>query len=132
MIRSILKQWLFINYCGQKIGQFKGADLKETLLNITTGNIAIIIYGIFLNIYILLGFKNIFIYLIIAVFFEFIFLRKWIKKKIMPITSIEELNKKYINTPRWKRILFLILSIIIILGSYFIFGLILSSIRFFK
>ncbi|SDG66365.1 hypothetical protein [Epilithonimonas hungarica] len=132
MIKSILEQWLFINYCGQKIGQLKGANLKETLLNVTTGNIAIIIYGIILNIYILLGFKNIFIYLVIAILFEFFFLRKWIKKQIMPIISIEKLDANYNVTPRWKRVLFFSLSIIIILGSYFIFGFILYSIKFFK
>ncbi|PQA96419.1 hypothetical protein SAMN05421796_101412 [Chryseobacterium piscicola] len=77
MIKSIIKQWLFINYCGQKIGQFKGADLKETLLNVTTSNISYIVYGIIFNIYLQLGFRSLLLFLIIAVPIEFFLLENF-------------------------------------------------------
>lgn len=126
MIRLIIKQWLFINYCGQKIGQFKGADLKDTLLNVTTSNISFIVYGILLHIYVLLGFRSFILFLVIAVPFEFLVTRKLVKKYIMSIMSLEELEKQYILIPRWKRILFFILAIIILLFSVVFFFLIIS------
>lgn len=132
MIRSIIKQWLFINYCGQKIGQFKGADLKETLLNVTTSNISFIIYGILSIVCFELGFRNLFYFLLIAVLFEFLITRRLIKKYIMTIMSLQELELKYRITPQWKRIMFFIFAILILLFSIALFLLILSSLRFFK
>ncbi|SDM14737.1 hypothetical protein SAMN05216273_114100 [Chryseobacterium taihuense] len=132
MIKSILKQWIFINYCGQKIGQFKGANLKETLLNVTTSNISFIIYGIILLIYGLLGFRSVFYFLLIAVPVEFLITRPLIKKHIMTIASMQELEARYRKTPRWKRIMFFILSLLIIILSVVLFISILSSARFFK
>lgn len=132
MIKLLLKKWLFINYCGQKIGQFKGADLKETLLNITTSNISYLVYGIILLIYALLGFKSVLIFMLIAVPFEFLVTRRLIKRYIMTIVSIQELESLYKVTPRWKRILFFILAIFIVVCSVSLFLLILSSAKIFK
>lgn len=132
MIKSIIKKWLFINYCGQKIGQFKGANLKETLLNVTTSNISFIIYGIIVLIYGLLGFRSLFYFLLIGVPIEFLITRPLIKKNIMTIISLQELELRYRNTPRWKRIIFFIFAILILLSSIALFLLILSSARFFK
>lgn len=132
MIKSIIKQWLFINYCGQKIGQFKGANLKETLLNVTTSNISFIIYGVILLIYGLLGFRSLFYFLLIAVPVEFLITRPLIKKHIMTIVSMQELEARYKISPRWKRIMFFILAILIVICSIILFLLILSSARFFK
>lgn len=130
MIRSILKQWLFINYCGQKIGQFKGADLNETLFNVTTSNISFIIYGTLLLIYGLAGFTSVLLFMLIAILFEFLITRNLIKKYIMTITSIQELEVQYKVTSRWKRITFFFLAILIVILSIILFVLILSSARF--
>ena len=121
MIKSIIKQWLFINYCGQKIGQFKGADLKESLLNITTSNISFVVYGIILLIYALLGFKSVLFFMVIAVPFEFLVTRRLIKKYILTIFSTQELESLYKVTPQWKRILFFILAIFIVICSVALF-----------
>lgn len=122
----------FYNYCGQKIGQFKGADLKEALLNVITSNISFIIYGIILLIYGLLGFRSIFYFLIIAVPVEFLIIRPIIKKYVMTIISLQELELRYRNTPRWKRIVFFILAILIVLCSVALLILVIASARFFK
>lgn len=126
MIRSLIRHWLFINYCGQKIGQFKGADLKDTLLNVTTSNISFIVYGILLNIYILLGFKSFLLFLIVAIPFEFLVTRRLLRRYIMSIISIEELDSLYKSTPRWKRILIFILTLMIIICSVVFFFMIIS------
>ncbi|WP_314243049.1 hypothetical protein [Empedobacter tilapiae] len=132
MVKSIIKQWLFINYCGQKIGQFKGANLKESLLNVTTSNISFIIYGIIALIYGLLGFRSLFYFLLIAVPVEFLIIRPFIKKNIITIISIQELDYHYKGTPKWKRITFFILAILIVIFSVILFLLILFSARFLK
>lgn len=131
MIKSFIKQWLFVNYCGQKIGQFKGADLSGTLLNVMNVNISFIIYGIFLDIYILLGFRNFIVIAVIAIPFEFLVTRKLIKRYIMPLISLKELNDLYNLTPRWKRIFYFILAIIILLCSVLSFFLLIISLKFF-
>ncbi|SDG66401.1 hypothetical protein [Epilithonimonas hungarica] len=131
MITSIMKQWLFINYCGQKIGQLKGANVKETLLNVTTSNLSFIIYGLLLDIYVLLGFRKLWLILIIAIPFEFFVTRPLIKKHIMTIMSVQELEARYKITPRWKRIMFFILAILIVLSSVALFFTIIFSLKFF-
>lgn len=132
MTKSLIKQWLFINYCGQKIGQFKGADLKDSLVNITTSNISFIIYGIIFNIYLQLGFRSLFYFLLVAVPFEFLVTRKLVKKYLMTNVSMYDLEVRYKITPRWKRIAFFVLAILILILSYGIFIIIVLSIRYIK
>ena len=132
MIKSIIKQWIFINYCGQKLGQFKGTDIKGTLLNVTTANIAVIVYGVILTIYALLGFRNVVCFLLIAIAFEFLVIRKFTKMYILSIMSLDELERRYKETLRWKRVLFFILALLIFITSYGIFFILLFSIKYFK
>lgn len=127
MINSLIKKWLFINYCGQRIGQFKGADLKNSLVNITTSNISYFVYGIMLAIYLLLGFKSILFFMFIAIPFEFLVTRRLVKRYIMTVVSIHELEELYKQTSQAKRIVLFILAILIFIGCFTIFILILIS-----
>ncbi len=90
------------------------------------------IYGIIALVYGLLGFRSLFYFLLIAVPVEFLIIRPLIKKNIITIISIQELDYLYKATPRWKRIIFFILAILIVVFSVILFLLILFSARFFK
>lgn len=131
MINKIIKQWVFINYCGQKIGQFRGADLKLALLNVTTLNVSFIIYGIIFFIFIKLGFKNVYLYLLISISFEFLVIRKFVKKYLDQTISISELQKQYKITHIRIRILFFLLSILLVILSVILFIVIISSLKYF-
>ncbi|PQA96418.1 hypothetical protein SAMN05421796_101413 [Chryseobacterium piscicola] len=120
MIRSIIKQWIFINYCGQKIGQFEHTRMKSYMLNIFNAQIGHFLNIIILNFYLFLGFRSI-IGFIILLIVDNILIRKIIKKLIMPNVIINQLEQEYNKTHKWKRVLNFTYSIILVIICFLLF-----------
>lgn len=117
----LLEFWLFINYCGQKIGQFKGADLKNSLLNVLVSQIAPLLFIPAIFIYIGLGFRNFYLYSIIIILVVWL-TRIFLKKKLIEHLSINDLEFKYKSISKKRRIFYFSISILLTASATIIFG----------
>jgi len=127
MIR-LLNKWLFVNYCGQKIGQFNGLDLKNSLLNVLVSQVAPFVNILIVMLYILIGLRNFYVLLIIMalmVYFTRIFLKKSLKEYLL----MNKFETKYRSTSKKSRILNFVISILLTGGSVVIFGYSLSFLK---
>jgi hypothetical protein len=128
---SLLEIWLFVNYCGQKIGQFKGADMRNSLLNALVSQIAPLIYVPIIFLYIGFGFRNFYIWLVIMVIVVWL-TNILIKKNLEKHLSISKLEIKYKSISRNRRILNFALSILFTGGAIMIFGYSLFLLKWLK
>jgi len=120
-MNRLLNLWFFVNYCGQKIGQFKGADLSNSLLNVLVSQVAPLIYIPLTFSYIGLGFRNFYIWsalIVLVVYFTKIILRKCLANYLV----IDNLEAKYKLTSKLKRILYFAIAILLTAGAILIFG----------
>lgn len=120
MIKRLLRQWLFINYCGQKMGQFEHSNMKRYMLNIFNAQIGHFLNIFVLNIYFIFGFRSIFGFIILLIVNNII-IRFFIRKFLMPLVSLNQLEQQYLKTPRNKRILNFFISLIIVILSFLLF-----------
>lgn len=127
----LLEVWLFINYCGQKIGQFKGADLRVTLLNVLVAQIALLLYIPLIFLYIGLGFRNFYVWLVLMILVVWL-TRIFLKKNLKEHLSISELDFKYKSISKKRRILNFSISILLTGGATMIFGYSLFLLKWLK
>lgn len=127
----ILNLWLFVNYCGQKIGQFKGADMRNSLLNVLVSQVVPFINILLVFLYISIGFRNFYIFLplmVSVVCFTKIFLSKCLTNYLL----IDDLEAKYKLTPKNRRFLNFVLAIALTGGAIIIFGCSLFMLKWLK
>ncbi len=123
-MNKLLDGWIFVNFCGQKIGQFGNNYVLDGLLNVLLGEITYFFYIPLFYVYISLGFRA-FLPLILLIVIVTIKVRYIFKGLIIRQINIDELEKKYKFAAKRKRILYFILSIIMVVGSFltFVFSL---------
>lgn len=117
----LIEVWLFINYCGQKIGQFKGADLRITFMNVLVAQIAPLLYIPVIFLYIGLGFRNFYVWIVLMVLVVWL-TRIFLKKNLREHLSVDKLEVKYKSISKNRKILNFVLSILFTGGAVIIFG----------
>jgi hypothetical protein len=127
----LLKVWLFINYCGQKIGQFSGADLKNSLLNVLVAQIAPLINIPIIFTFIYLGYRNFLIVVVLLVLVVWI-IRIFLKNILKEHLSLSKLEIKYKSISKNRKILNFALSILFTGGAIIIFGYSLFLLKWLK
>lgn len=120
-MNRLLEVWLFVNYCGQKIGQFSGADLRNSLLNVLVAQIAPLINIPIIFTYIYLGYRNFLIVVVLLVLVVWI-IRIFLKNILKEHLSISKLEIKYKSISKNRKILNFALSILFTGGAIIIFG----------
>lgn len=120
-MNKLLEVWLFVNYCGQKIGQFSGADLRNSLLNVLVAQIAPLTYIPMMFLFIGLGFRNFYIWLVLMVLVVWL-TRIFLKKNLKEHLSISKLEIKYKSISKRRKILNFVIAILFTGGAIIIFG----------
>ena len=129
-MNKLLNNWIFINFCGQKIGQFDSNYVIGSLINALSAQITMIVNIPLFICYFSFGFRS-FIPLAILIIISLIVVRKSLKAFLKDKLNNIELEKKYKFTTKRKRILYFILSIIMVFGSFLMFGYSLVLIQYF-
>jgi hypothetical protein len=127
---KLLDKWLFVNYCGQKIGQFSGSDLRDSLLTVLVAQVVPFFNLLIVILYILVGFRNFYVLLILMVFIAYctrLFLESFLKEYLL----LNRLESKYKAISRKNRILNFVFSILLTGGAVVIFGCGLSMLKWF-
>ncbi len=109
---NLLQGWIFINYCGQKIGQFNSKNINNSLINALVSQVAPISFVPLFYIYIMLGFRSFWMIFVLVIFQTFL-VSFLIKKSTMGMINIANLENQYKSLARGKRIRNFILAIII-------------------
>lgn len=126
---KFLNRWIFINYCGQKIGQFEHSNMKGYMLNIFNAQIGHILNIFVLNIYFILGFRSVFGFIFLLIV-DNIIIRFFIRKFLMPLISLNQLEQQYIKTSRNKKLINFSISLVVVIASFllFVFSFLVQSI----
>lgn len=127
----LLEVWLFVNYCGQKIGQFSGADLKNSLLNVLVAQIAPLINIPIIFTYIYLGYRNYLIVVVLLVLVVWV-IRIFLKNILKEHLFVSKLETKYKSISKNRKILNFALSILFTGGAIIIFGYSLFLLKWLK
>jgi hypothetical protein len=130
-MNRLLEVWLFVNYCGQKIGQFSGADLKNSLLNVLVAQIAPLINIPIIFTYIYLGYRNYLIVVVLLVLVVWI-IRIFLKNILKEHLFVSKLETKYKSISKNRKILNFALSILFTGGAIIIFGYSLFLLKWLK
>ena len=129
-MNKLLDSWIFVNFCGQKIGQFDSNYVIGSLINALSAQITMIVNIPLFFCFFSFGFRS-FIPLTILIIISLIVVRKSLKAFLKDKLNNIELEKKYKFTTKRKRILYFILSIIMVFGSFLMFGYSLVFIKYF-
>ena len=129
-MNRILDEWIFINFCGQKIGQFNTQYIKSGLINALSVQITNILYIPLFICYISVGFRT-FLPLIILVIVLAVIANYTLKHLTKHRINLGELEKRYRATSKNTHITNFILSILMVAGSFLIFCFSLALLKYF-
>lgn len=118
---NFINKWIFINYCGQKIGQFKNVNLYSPLLNVITGQVANLLLIPVFYCYFFIGFRNIFIAILIIIAIVYL-TRKCLKKYCMINVTMQELETNYTSISRSCRIFYFVIAMLLTILCIVMFG----------
>lgn len=126
-----MKEFVFINYCGQKIGQFNKQNLGKSLSNAIVFNLSLIISIPFEVIYLLFFPKSIVVFVVIYIVVTYL-LSNYVKQKVITRTTMNVCELRYKTTSKKVRILFFMLSILFVILSVVAFSLSMVIPSYFK
>ena len=130
MIR-IFNKWIFINYCGQKIGQINTSNIQSSLLNVLVSQIAPLSFIPLFFIYILVGLRS-FGLLFVLIVIQAVIVRYGVKSLNRELIDIKDLEHKYRSTNRKKRLINFVLSIVMTGSCILGLGYSLFFLKYFK
>jgi len=130
MIR-IFNKWIFINYCGQKIGQINTSNIQSSLLNVLVSQIAPLSFIPLFFIYILVGLRS-FGLLLVLIIIQAIIVRYGVKSLTRELIDIKDLEHKYRNTKRKERVINFVSAIVMTILCILGFGYSLFFLEYFK
>lgn len=120
-MKKMVDNWILINFCGQKIGQFNSKNIYNDLINILTSQITVL-FCIPIH-WILIKTETISLPLVIVlVVITFAIIRYFTQEKI-PKHYVNDLERKYKALERKRRIINFIIAIILTGASIVLFGL---------
>ena len=132
MINKLINNFVFINFCGQKIGHYNDKYIKSNIINVLTMQIAFLMFIPWMYICILIlkfrSFLAIFIPMIIINYVIYYLLKRHLFFKI----NFHQMTLNYRLITRKRRILNFIFSLVIIIGSFISFCVSLLFIKFFQ
>lgn len=118
---KILEKYLFVNYCGQRLGQFKGADINVALLNAISGQISPIVFIPIFFIYVELGFRS--YWGVVTIFVLLLFsIRFLLRKKIVSNVLSYNLDSKFSQISKGQRRINFLLAIFLTIFSFLTFA----------
>ena len=120
MIRSFFDKWIFINYCGQVIGQFSKIHVRQGLINSIVTQVFLLVSIFSVSLPIAFGVRNIFVLLFSLTLTQY-YVYKKIKRKLLKL-NFHTLRKRYTDLRRYTRILYFIISILFLLITFFSFA----------
>jgi len=120
-MKKIVDNWILINYCGQKIGQFNSKNIYNDLINISTSQITVLLC---IPIYWLLIKTDIISLplVVVLVVITFAMVRYFTQEKISK-HYVNDLERKYKALDRKVRIINFIIAIVLTGASIVLFGL---------
>jgi len=118
---KILEKYLFVNYCGQRLGQFKGADINVALLNAISGQISPIVFIPIFFIYVELGFRS--YWGVVTIFVLLLFsIRFLLRKKIVSNVLSYNFDSKFSQISKGQRRINFLLAIFLTIFSFLTFA----------
>ncbi|WP_161889618.1 hypothetical protein [Pontibacter russatus] len=119
IIDRVVWNWVFIHYCGQIIGQWQKKYVYNGLANVLASQVSISTSAIPVFIFLLLGGKSHF-WGAILVMGYILSLQVLLKKPLMQLVDLKELERAYQQISRQQRIRKFILAVVMFVFSFFI------------
>lgn len=126
---SVLKEYLFINYCGQKIGQFKGVDIRVSLLNVIVAQVVPFFSIAITFLYVSIGFRNFWVFALLNLLLVYA-IRWYLKKHFFSKIPFPQLEEKFKKASKIRRVLNFFIAIFLTGGCVVVFAFSLYSLKY--
>lgn len=117
MIDKLLKTYLDIHYCNQKLGN--KFNVQNGLVNIILFELSFLMAGLFLCILVFLGIKNTILVAVLTIVFIYLY-RTLFDEKLKAKIDFDQLEIRYEKLSKTSKHLYFVLAIVFFVSSIFL------------